>query len=112
MMPLISFLKPRRVLLGAALAAAVAPKEKVCCLLLLYFLAKIFKLNIQLSVYSEPEPQLVLIDTPTELERQIGHARETVTAAFRDSYAYVQGWVSKWIGIEHAVERELFACML
>lgn len=65
--------------------------------------------HLQLSIYPEPEPQLVLIDTPTELERQIGHARETVTGAYRDSYAYVQGWVSKWIGIEHAVERELLA---
>ena len=60
----------------------------------------------QPSVYSEPEPQLVLIDTPTELEKQIGGARETVTGAYRDSYSYVQGWVNKWIGVEHAVERE------
>ena len=47
---------------------------------------------------------MVLLDTPTELERRIGFARETVTASYRDAHAYLQGWISKWIGVEHAVE--------
>lgn len=59
----------------------------------------------KLSIYPEPERQLALVDTPSELERQIGAAREVATKTYRDSFAYVHGWVSKWIDVEHAVER-------
>ena len=59
----------------------------------------------KLSVYPEPERKLVLVDTPSELERQIGTARKAVTHTYQESFAYVHGWVSKWIDIEHAIER-------
>ncbi|THH05677.1 hypothetical protein EW145_g4617 [Phellinidium pouzarii] len=61
----------------------------------------------KLSIYPEPEPQLVLVDTPSELERRIGTTRESLTANYKDSYAYVHGWVYKWINIEHAVEQRI-----
>ncbi|KAH8112026.1 apolipo protein O-domain-containing protein [Phellopilus nigrolimitatus] len=79
---------PRRAYLGAATALAITPREK-------------------LSIYPENEGQLVLVDTPSELERRIGSVRESVAHTYADSYAYVQGWVSKWIAIEHAVERRI-----
>lgn len=41
---------------------------------------------------------------PSELERQIGILRRQTTATYRDAHAQVQGLVSKWIGVEHAVE--------
>lgn len=62
----------------------------------------------KLSIYPQPEQHLVLVDTPSELERQIGFAREAVTQKYRDSFAFVHGWVSKWIDVEHAVERMFF----
>ena len=53
--------------------------------------------------------ELVLVDTPSELELRIRQAREAVTAKYADSYAYIQSWVDKWIGVEHAVERASFS---
>ncbi|EJD05217.1 uncharacterized protein FOMMEDRAFT_105442 [Fomitiporia mediterranea MF3/22] len=82
---------PRRALFSAAAAAAiaVAPREE------------------KPPIYPVPEPQLVLIDTPSELERQIRLGRERLTARYADSYAYVQGWVDRWIGVEQAVEQRI-----
>ncbi|KAI5118720.1 hypothetical protein M0805_004518 [Coniferiporia weirii] len=83
---------PRNALFGAAAVVVAgvhaAPREK-------------------LPIYPEPEPQLVLVDTPSELERQIGAAREAITGTYENSYAYVHGWVNKWINVEHAVERRI-----
>ena len=46
----------------------------------------------------------MLLDTPSELEKYIGCARREVTGVYTDAHARVQGVVSQWIGIEHAVE--------
>lgn len=51
----------------------------------------------------------MLEEVPSDLERQIGVARRAVTATYLDTQARVQGVVSRWIGIEQAVERELLA---
>lgn len=59
---------------------------------------------LQLSIYSPPESIIVLQEAPSELERQIGTARSAVTATLDDAHARVQEVVSKWIGVEHAVE--------
>lgn len=47
----------------------------------------------------------MLQETPSELETQIGVARRAVTGVYSDAYSSVQGVISKWIGVEHAVER-------
>jgi organizing structure protein 2 len=61
-------------------------------------------LRRQLSIYDPPERETVLVDTPSKLEQNIGVARRMVTGTYRDAYAQVQGVVSKWIGVERAVE--------
>jgi hypothetical protein len=61
----------------------------------------------QLSIYASPSPQVVLVDDPSELEKQIGVVREQATGLYNDGYARAQGVVNHWIGVEHAVE-----CML
>jgi organizing structure protein 2 len=38
------------------------------------------------------------------LEKEIGDVRKQVLGAYSDAHAHVQGWVSKWIGVEHAFE--------
>jgi len=58
-----------------------------------------------LSIYPAPDPEIVVQEVPSELEKQIGVARRHLTAAYSDAHAQVQGLVSKWIGVEHAVER-------
>ena len=47
----------------------------------------------------------MLQETPSELERQIGVARGAVTDVYSKVHGEVQGVVSKWIGVEQAVER-------
>ncbi|TFY81734.1 hypothetical protein EWM64_g2277 [Hericium alpestre] len=82
--------KPRRTLLATAAATAVAlhespPREKF-------------------PIYPSSDPIIVLSDTPSELELQIGNARRAVTSKLQDAHGQVQGAVGRWIGIENAVE--------
>ena len=58
----------------------------------------------QPSIYPVPQQDILLLDTPSELEKQIAIARRYVTGTYTDAYAQVQSAVSKWIGVEHAVE--------
>jgi organizing structure protein 2 len=61
-----------------------------------------------LSIYPEPDPEIVLQETPSELERQMGVARRAVADVYLNAHQEVQGVVSKWIGVEQAVERASF----
>jgi len=63
---------------------------------------------VQLSIYPEPEREIVVVDSPSVLETQIGVARKAVTGVVRDVHGRVHGAISEWIGIEHAVERACF----
>ncbi|KAF9450981.1 hypothetical protein P691DRAFT_797432 [Macrolepiota fuliginosa MF-IS2] len=60
-----------------------------------------------LSIYPSSTPDIVLVETPSSLENHIGVARRQMCQTYRDGREYVQGWVSKWIGIEHAVENRV-----
>ncbi|KAI0320077.1 apolipo protein O-domain-containing protein [Amylostereum chailletii] len=57
-----------------------------------------------LPIYPAPDQGIIVIDSPSELEKQIGAVRRSATGTFNEAHAQVQGVVSKWIGIEHAVE--------
>ena len=61
----------------------------------------------QLPIYPLSQPEIVLQDSPSELEQYIGGVRRAATATYVDAYGRVQDVVSKWIGIEQAVERAL-----
>jgi len=61
----------------------------------------------KLGIYPEPNPEIVLQETPSELERQISVARRAVTDVYLKAHQEVQGVVSKWIGVEQAVERRV-----
>ncbi|SJL14405.1 uncharacterized protein ARMOST_17861 [Armillaria ostoyae] len=65
--------------------------------------------SIQLPIYPISSPDIVLLDTPSTLERQIGTVRKTFTETYSDAYSQVQGVVSKWIGVEHAIESRVKA---
>jgi organizing structure protein 2 len=64
--------------------------------------------RVQLSIYPELEREIVVVDSPSVLETQIGVARKAVTGVARDVHRRVHGVISEWIGIEHAVERACF----
>ncbi|KAF8890787.1 apolipo protein O-domain-containing protein [Gymnopilus junonius] len=82
---------PRRLLLSAAVAGAVAGVPDPS----------------KLPIYHQPDPEIVLVESPSRLEQEIGVVRGRVTSAYEDVHAHVQGWVSKWIGVEHAVENRV-----
>lgn len=65
---------------------------------------------MQLSIYPAPEPEIILLDTPSRLEKHIGVARRTVTDIYRDAHGRVQGVVSKWIDVENSVESASLTC--
>ena len=48
------------------------------------------------------------METPSELEKQIGVARRATQETLSDVQAQLQGVITKWIGVEHAVERMSF----
>ncbi|OSD05101.1 hypothetical protein PYCCODRAFT_1475659 [Trametes coccinea BRFM310] len=78
---------------GAVVAAAVA--------------AGVHENREKLPIYPAPEPEIILVETPSELEKQIGVARRAVTATYEDAHARVQNVVSRWIGVEQAVESKV-----
>ncbi|KAF9007090.1 apolipo protein O-domain-containing protein [Cyathus striatus] len=60
-----------------------------------------------LSIYPKPDPEIILVETPSQLEKQIGVARVQTLQAVSEARAHVQGWIDRWIGIEHAVENRV-----
>ena len=64
----------------------------------------------QLPIYPIPDQEVVLVETPSELEKQIGVARRAVTGTYLDAHARVQAVVSRWIGVEQAVESAYPSC--
>ena len=65
--------------------------------------------RVELSIYPSPTPDVVLVETPSALENKIGDVCRPVCQSCRESREYVQGWVSKWIEVEHAIESEYSA---
>ncbi|KAG7443823.1 uncharacterized protein BT62DRAFT_316138 [Guyanagaster necrorhizus] len=63
----------------------------------------------KLPIYPISSPDIVLLDTPSTLEIQIGTVRKKFTKTYSDAYSQVQGVVSKWIGVEHAIESRVKA---
>lgn len=61
-------------------------------------------LALKLPIYPSPDSEVVLVETPSELEKQIGVARRAVTTTYLDAHSRVQSVISRWIGVEQAVE--------
>ncbi|KAF9528766.1 apolipo protein O-domain-containing protein [Crepidotus variabilis] len=84
-------IKPRRAVLSAAVAGTVVG-------------GGVSQQSDKLSIYPSATPDILLVDSPSELENQIGVARRQAQSVYSDAHAEVQSWVAKWIGVEHAVE--------
>ncbi|KAG6887770.1 hypothetical protein C0992_010819 [Termitomyces sp. T32_za158] len=61
----------------------------------------------KLSIYSTPTPDVLLVEESSALEREIGVVRRKVTEVLLNTHNQVQGVVSQWIGIEHAIENRV-----
>ncbi|EIW54815.1 uncharacterized protein TRAVEDRAFT_39308 [Trametes versicolor FP-101664 SS1] len=57
-----------------------------------------------MPIYPSPDSDVVLVETPSELEKQIGVSRRAVTTTYLDAHSRVQSVISRWIGVEQAVE--------
>ncbi|KAH0834195.1 hypothetical protein J3R83DRAFT_11507 [Lanmaoa asiatica] len=61
----------------------------------------------KLSIYANPTPTLVLLDTPSPLELRIGQVRREVCGYYSGARTQVQGVIDRWIHIEETVESRL-----
>ncbi|KDQ12565.1 hypothetical protein BOTBODRAFT_161460 [Botryobasidium botryosum FD-172 SS1] len=61
----------------------------------------------KLSIYPAPEPEILLIETHSELEQNIGKIREAATSAYFNARAKLQSEVNGWIEVEGAVEKKV-----
>jgi hypothetical protein len=100
--------KPRRaggLTLRARPLALIAPSSlspasrPLCCCLL----ADSVRRRLQLPIYPAPQPEIVLVETSSDLESHIAVAREQTTSVFRSVRDETQKVVSKWIAIERRV---------
>jgi organizing structure protein 2 len=64
--------------------------------------------TMQLSIYPTPIPDLVLLDTPSALEKRIGMARREITGYYTGVHSQAQGIIDRWINIEEKVESEWY----
>ncbi|KAJ1025872.1 hypothetical protein NDA16_002498 [Ustilago loliicola] len=61
----------------------------------------------KLSIYPEPDPKVEIVPVQTELERQIGSARRSLSHLTTDTRHSVRNLVDRWISIERSVEGEV-----
>ncbi|KIM59534.1 hypothetical protein SCLCIDRAFT_1217663 [Scleroderma citrinum Foug A] len=61
----------------------------------------------KLSIYPKATPELVLLDTPSPLELQIGNVRRELCGYYTGARTHVQGIVDRWIHIENMVETRI-----
>ncbi|OJT13708.1 MICOS subunit MIC26 [Trametes pubescens] len=95
----------RRVFVAAAIAVGVhETRDKVHISTLRSFGSLAYYLALKLPIYPSPDSEVILVETPSELEKQIGVARRAVTTTYLDAHSRVQSVISRWIGVEQAVE--------
>lgn len=61
----------------------------------------------KLSIYPKPDAEILLVETHSDLATHIGIVREHATMAYSEGQATLQSAVDKWIGVEHAVEKQV-----
>ncbi|KAK0556025.1 hypothetical protein OC846_001461 [Tilletia horrida] len=61
----------------------------------------------RLPIYDQPEPPVTLVETHTELERQIGSLRRSLQSSTTSLQSSIQNTTSGWISRERAVEARL-----
>ncbi|SNX86419.1 uncharacterized protein MEPE_05128 [Melanopsichium pennsylvanicum] len=61
----------------------------------------------KLSIYPLPDPKVEIVPVQTELERQIGSARRTVSSLTSDTRTTVRSLIDRWISIERSVEGQV-----
>ncbi|KAJ9474410.1 MICOS subunit MIC26 [Pseudozyma hubeiensis] len=61
----------------------------------------------KLPIYPQPDPKVEIVPVQTELERQVGSARRTLSHLTTDTRHSVRSLVDRWINIERSIEGEV-----
>jgi len=61
----------------------------------------------KLSIYDEPKPDIILVESPTRLEEGIRQTRIQVIKVARDFEQQIHGVADKWIAIEQNTEKTI-----
>ncbi|GBB90772.1 hypothetical protein RclHR1_17830005 [Rhizophagus clarus] len=61
----------------------------------------------KLSIYDEPKPDIILVESPTRLEKRIRQTRIQAIKASRDFEHKVHGTADKWIAMEQNTEKTI-----
>lgn len=67
----------------------------------------VYFLLFQLPIYATPEGSITLVETTHPISPYIAQARESTQSTLSSAATYVEGGVSKWVGVERKVERKL-----
>ncbi|OAD04419.1 hypothetical protein MUCCIDRAFT_123563, partial [Mucor lusitanicus CBS 277.49] len=59
------------------------------------------------SIYDEPEPKVVIIESPTKLEEQVYIAQKYANETLEEGKTHVNGWVQKYQELENQVTTEI-----
>ncbi|KAG2092320.1 uncharacterized protein F5147DRAFT_840663 [Suillus discolor] len=57
-----------------------------------------------LSIYPTPISELILLDTPSALEKRIGMVRREITGYYTGIHSKTQGIIDRWISVEEKVD--------
>jgi len=66
-------------------------------------------LHDKLPIYPSPTEDIVLAESPSELENRIAVVRRKALNTYSEAHAHVQGWVTRWVDVEHAIEHRIKA---
>ncbi|OBZ85492.1 hypothetical protein A0J61_06461 [Choanephora cucurbitarum] len=61
----------------------------------------------KLSIYDQPEPKVVIIESPTKLEEQVFYAQKYANETLEEGKTHVNGFVQKYKEVEHQVTTEI-----
>ncbi|KAG2078709.1 hypothetical protein BDR04DRAFT_1131628 [Suillus decipiens] len=61
----------------------------------------------KLSIYPTPIPEIMLLDTPSALEKRIGMVRRKITGYYTSVHSEAQGIINRWISVEEMVETRI-----
>lgn len=61
----------------------------------------------KLSIYPTPIPEVMLLDTPSALEKRIGMVRREITGYYTGVHSKTQGIINRWISVEEKVETRI-----
>ncbi|KAI9483110.1 MAG: apolipo protein O-domain-containing protein [Benjaminiella poitrasii] len=61
----------------------------------------------KLSIYDEPEPEVVIIESPTKLEEQVYIAQKYANETLEEGKSHVSGWIKKYHNYEDTVKNNI-----